>query len=162
MLSWSQDRKFCSVWAWNFFGWKVWKAPTEFRRSSRNHLETSTQSDYKRKNNEFESKRLSQELEWKKWKRSKGFWGEKSKGNSPVIVYVTESTVSLSAPVAQTFDSAIHWINDFSERERESITRACRPILDPTAPSFLLVQIKPNGSGRRLGQTHSRATRHNF
>ena len=55
--------------------------------------------------------------------------------------------MSLSGPVAQTFDSAIHWINDFSERERErerdSITRASRPILDPTAPSFLLVQIKP-------------------
>ena len=50
--------------------------------------------------------------------------------------------MSLSAPVEQTFDSAIHWINDFSERERESITRASRPILDPTAPSFLLVQIK--------------------
>ena len=36
-------------------------------------------------NNEFESKRLSQELQWKKWKRSKKFWGEKSKGNSPVM-----------------------------------------------------------------------------
>ena len=66
--------------------------------------------------------------------------------------------MSLSAPVEQTFDSAIQWINDFSERERETITRASRPILDPTAPSFLLVQIKPRSleeNGPDPFQSHS-------
>ena len=38
------------------------------------------------------------------------------------------------------------------ERERDSITRACSPILDATVPSFLLVQIKPSGSGRRMAR----------
>ena len=79
VLSWSQDGKFCSVWAWRyFFRLEVSDCVSQQPKPLRNINPISLQEE----NNEFESKRLNQELQRKKWKRWKGLWGEKSKGNS--------------------------------------------------------------------------------
>ena len=129
-----------------FFGWK---SQTAFR-SSRNHLETSTQSAYKRKTMN------SNQNVWTKSCNERSEKGERGyeERNLKLIVVIVHVTVSLSGPGCTNvgFSSPIHWINDFSERERDSITRACSPILDATVPSFLLVQIKPSGSGRRMAR----------
>ena len=109
-----------------FFGWK---SQTAFR-SSRNHLETSTQSAYKRKTMN------SNQNVWTKSCNERSEKGERGyeERNLKLIVVIVHVTVSLSGPGCTNvgFSSAIHWINDFSEREREIA------LLGPVVPSSML------------------------
>ena len=111
-----------------FFGWK---SQTAFR-SSRNHLETSTQSAYKRKTMN------SNQNVWTKSCNERSEKGERGyeERNLKLIVVIVHVTVSLSGPGCTNvgFSSAIHWINDFSEREREREIA----LLGPVVPSSML------------------------
>ena len=116
-----------------FFGWKAQTAS----RSSRNHLETSTQSAYKRK-----TMNSNQNVWLKKIKscnESRSEKGERSceERNLKVIVVIVHVTVSDCVTFRPRLHkrwiaSAIHSVNDFSERERE------RALLGPIVPFSIL------------------------